>query len=267
MPVRSLGLALSLCAVLAFGSASAQRPEIHCKHFFFGYPYGTPEANDLVIRDPYALSNNDETKFADWVAYRLDPWTVAARSDACREWHSDPWLDPDETLEDDDYDHAHSELGTDRGHQAPLASFRGDPDWWQTNYLSNITPQSSGMNQGPWMRLEEAVRDIVREWRVVWVMTGPLYEQEMDPLPEADEDHTIPSGYWKIVAIGEIGDPTSVRATAFVMDQDTPRQANYQDYIVSIDEIEQRTGLDFFWALPAYMETQVESAVGVWPPQ
>ena len=36
--------------------------EIHSKHFFYGQPTGTPETNDLIIRDIYALSSNDETK-------------------------------------------------------------------------------------------------------------------------------------------------------------------------------------------------------------
>jgi len=51
-------------------------PEIHCKHFFYGYPTGTPQSNDLIIRDIYALSSNDDTKLADWVAYRLDKETI-----------------------------------------------------------------------------------------------------------------------------------------------------------------------------------------------
>ena len=36
--------------------------------------------------------------------------------------------------------------------------------------------EHSPLSQGPWMRLEEAVRILVREWQTVWVMTGPLYE-------------------------------------------------------------------------------------------
>src|SRR5690606_9298182 len=49
-------------------------PEVHCKHFFYGRPRGTPYTNDLIIRDGYAMSSNDDTKLADWVAYRLESW-------------------------------------------------------------------------------------------------------------------------------------------------------------------------------------------------
>lgn len=49
----------------------SQTQEIHCKHFFYSYPTGTPSTYDLIIHDTYVLGNNDETKFADWIAYRL----------------------------------------------------------------------------------------------------------------------------------------------------------------------------------------------------
>jgi len=216
----------------------AQRPEIHSKHFLFGYPFGTPATNDLIIRDIYALSNNDDRKFADWVAYRLDPWTVSDRSDTTRNWRADPWLDSNETLEPSpdsgDYKGANAALSTDRGHQAPLASFKGSLSWRETNYLSNITPQKSALNQGPWKDLEDAVRELVQTWETVWVMTGPLYERDMPGLPNADEAHKVPSGYWKTVAIGDPTQPTTVKAVAFVMDQNTPRNADFTDHIEKI---------------------------------
>ncbi len=65
--------------------------EIHTKHWLFGYPLGTPATNDLIIRDIYALSSNDTTKFADWVAYRLDRETVEGDVETRRRWKADPW--------------------------------------------------------------------------------------------------------------------------------------------------------------------------------
>jgi len=57
-------LALAATAV-TFSAAYAVTPEIHCKHFFYGYLTGTPASNDMIIRDIYAVSSNDETKSAD----------------------------------------------------------------------------------------------------------------------------------------------------------------------------------------------------------
>ena len=67
------------------------------------------------------------------------------------------------------------------------------------NYLSNITPQDSDLNQGPWVDLENAVRDVVRTGQDVYVVSGPLYEWYFATLPEVDELHSIPSGYFKVV--------------------------------------------------------------------
>jgi len=138
-------LSIIFLFIPCFAFAQAQRPEIHCKHFFYGYPYGTPLSNDLIIRDIYALSNNDFTKFADWVAYKLTTRETIGDLNIERNWKADPWLDPDETLEPsspDDYEKANAKLKTDRGHQAPLASFKGSIHASHTNYLSNITPQN-----------------------------------------------------------------------------------------------------------------------------
>lgn len=103
----------------------------------------TPSTNDLIIRDIYALSNNDSTKFADWVAYRLTMREVDGDLTIEHIWKADPWLEDRETLEPslpDDYEKANRRIKTDRGHLAPLASFKGTIYAAHTNYLSNITP-------------------------------------------------------------------------------------------------------------------------------
>lgn len=218
----------------------------HSKHFLFGAPAGTPATNDLIIRDSYALSNNRETKFADWVAYRLTPQEVSGTVDLNRTWRADPWLAEDETLEPsgpDDYKGASKAEGYQRGHQAPLASFKGSHAARELNYFSNITPQFADLNAGPWARLEELVRDYVRRWETVWVMTGPLYESPMPPLPSADETHTVPSGYWKIIVDWDGGD---VSVAAFIMTQDVARNAAVRSFTVSVSEVEERSGLSFF---------------------
>ena len=110
-----------------------------------------------MVRSIYVLSSNDTTKLADWVAYRVTEETIGAT--AARKWKADPALADAETLEPDDYRDANAAHGTHRGHQAPLASFTSTADWETRNYLSNITPQKSDLNQGPWKGLENAVRD------------------------------------------------------------------------------------------------------------
>lgn len=230
------------------------------RHTLFGAPLGTPGANKLIVRPIYAMSNNSETKFADWVAYRLDSECVSGDVKTQRQWKADPALDDGETLEPSDYKGAHATLNIDRGHQAPLASFKGTKWWYQTNYLSNITPQCSDLNQGPWKLLEDAVRELARK-QVVYVITGPLFEREMPNMPEADENNRVPSGYWKIIAV-EKTENASIQLAAFIFDQGTTRMAKVIDHLVSVDEVERRSGLDFFWQLPDGLESELEASVG-----
>lgn len=91
----------------------------------------------------------------------------------------------------------------------------------------------------------------------VWVMTGPLYERPMPPLPNADETHIVPSGYWKIIAIEDSG---ALRVAGFIMDQRTNRSSPVIDHLVTIDQIEARSNLEFFWKLGTTQQAQLESA-------
>lgn len=237
-------VAFTLVAGLQFAGVdvTASAAEVHIVHCLQGCPTGAPETNDLVVREIYALSSNDETKFADWVAYRVTSSTIGTSKDLNRGWQADPTLDESETLEEKDYKGASAELGVDRGHQAPLAAFANTVYWRDTNLLSNITPQKKALNQGPWRILEEAIRDAAYHLRELFVVTGPLYEREMKTMPGADEPHTVPSGYWKVVAT------SSGRIAAFVFDQDTSRRADYcaGGHESSVSDIERRAGLNLF---------------------
>lgn len=256
--MRSMKFGLSsVFVLLSFVGMGQSRPEIHCKHFFKGYPYGAPATNDLIIHDIYALSNNDDTKFADWVAYRLSVHEVDGDLGLERNWQSEDWLDGDETLEASDYTGANSAHDYERGHQAPLGSFKHSLYASQTNILSNITPQKSDLNQGPWVKLEDAVRDLVLKNGPVYVMTGPLYERDMPALPKANETHKVPSGYWKVV-IQPTGASTFEHA-AFIMDQDSGRGDSVSSKVVTIDEVEKRSGLDLLWELKDADENSVEA--------
>ena len=222
------------------------------------YDCPTGASGQEIERSIYTLSNNASTKFANWVAYNVTSSTIDGPTRS-RNWKSDPNIDSDETLEAADYTGAYATIGTDRGHQVPLASFSNTTDWEMLNYLSNITPQSSDLNQGPWVDLEESVREYVRTGQDVYVVSGPLYEWTFASLPGADESHTIPSGYFKVVITDVNG---WVEASAFIMEQDAGRSDDYCDTEVSVDEVESRSGLNIMPSLSSYKESAVEGLLG-----
>lgn len=243
---------LSLCALFFVVAAWGDTRVVHCLK---GCPSGANPENDLIVRELFALSNNRDTKFADWVAYRVTSETIGTSKALQRQWQADPLLDAESTLEPKDYKDIAKALGSDRGHQAPMASFTGTVFWRSTNVLSNITPQKAALNRGAWLQLETAVRKLAFSRRLVYVVTGPLYapdhpsidfEPGMAPLhvgpsqlPNADEPHELPVGYWKVVALPH-GD-----VAVFRFDQKTTL-TNHCLGMTTLDVLENRTGLRFF---------------------
>ena len=254
----TIGAVAGVTMIVSFIATPIAAQEIHANLCLHGCPSGSPATNDIVVRDIYILSSNDRTKFADWVAYRVTQGTIGKSKG--RVWRQDPRLADDETLESSDYAGANAALQTDRGHQAPLASFSGTDNWAATNYLSNITPQKANLNQGSWKMLETAARTLTSKPEIdaVYVMTGPLYDRIMPPMPEADESHIVPSGYWKIIATQGDGD---IKVAAFLFEQETERRADYcaDSFVTSVRNVERKTGLNFFHALPWTTQDKLEN--------
>lgn len=238
--------------------------EIHCKHFFYGQPIGTPPDSDLIIRDLYALSANNSTKFADWVCYALDRELTEERYAVERTWQTDPWLTDAETLEarpgkhDDFRGIGSAKAGYMRSHLVPLNSFKGSPWWPELNFYSNIVPMKPRLIEGTWQRLVRRERELAQKQGHIWVMAGPLYEIEMAALPNCDEPHRVPSGYWKIIVTEK---EESIKLAGFIFEQMTGRGAKLKDHLVTIDEIEERSGLDFFWSMPPGRQRHLEAHV------
>jgi len=149
----------------------------------------------------------------------------------------------------------------DRGHQAPLASFKNHPKWHVVNYLSNITPQKKDLNRGPWKNLESAERKLVSQYREAYVLTGPYYDKNKiinGPSIERIK-YIIPSGYWKIIAVKE-GD--SIRTASFIFSQSAPIKDSYCKYLANVSQVEQMTGLKFFNSRPHLRETALKKEIG-----
>lgn len=228
---------------------------------------GCPSGGSHVTlnRQAYTLNNNASTKFANWVAYKITKETPA--SGRPRNWKTDPDVPAGETLNPVDYNGASVALKIDRGHQANLASMGGVTDWQALNYLTNITPQKSDLNQGAWARLEDQERSLSRVPGVdaVYVTTGPLYEKNIGSLPGTNKVHTIPSGYWKVIFTG--GTPAGGLYAAFIMEQSTPRSASFCDFQVTVEEIEERSGLTLWSNLPEDVQADLKSKRGQLAPK
>lgn len=141
----------------------------------------------------------------------------------------------------------------------------GCADWQPLNYLTNITPQKADLKRGAWARLEDQERNLSKapDIDAVYVATGQLYERNIGSLPSTNKIHTIPSGYWKVIFTGST--PANGLYAAFIMDQSTPRAANFCDYQVTMNDIEERSGLTLWSDLPQDVQIALKSKRGKLP--
>ena len=238
--------------------------EIHTVHAPFGIPAGAPASNDIIFRHSYTVSTNDDTKLADWVAYVVTREWLVDLTDPRRNYRTDPFLDEDETLEEGgaagDYEGAYAQYRYDRGHLVPLGSFHGSPFAEEVNYLSVLAPQAARLNRGPWKSLEFAVRRLVTHFGTAYVLAGPYYDagEAMPLLPGADEPHVVPTGYWMIVYTNA----DAPQVCAFAVPQVLPESYEIGQFIVTVDELEETTGLDFLSRLGDVTENSAEGRAG-----
>lgn len=232
LPVLAIALApFSQSLALAEGvNCAAQWP--------YSLPLGTPSEDILIEREDYCVSFNPSTKFADWVAYHLTPDQVTGVAIRDYTIKNESAVTPDQALELTDLQGIYTTLKMDRGHLAPLTLFRSIEDKRSISYLGNIVPQASGLNRGVWRILEKQVRQAALDNPEVYVMTGTAYTQEMPDLPNADEAHVIPSGFWKIIKIAD-------QVDAYYFPQNTPLGATVDQGKVSIIDLENLTGFQF----------------------
>ena len=216
---------------------------------------GVPGPADTIIeREGYALGYIEKHEQPAWVQYVLTADEVshvtANRSD---DFRADPYV-PTGSATPQDY----TRSGYDRGHLAPAADMGySDRTMSESFYMSNISPQTPQFNRGIWSKLEKQVRHFaVKEKRIV-VVTGPILPAEKTITIGANQV-TVPEYFYKVIY-----DTTSPeKMIAFVL----PNQgsnADLRSFAVTVDYVEELTGLDFFCNVPQPKQEQLERTITV----
>lgn len=229
------GAVLLLMSML---SGVAQGQDYRVVHCPWGCPDGAGEGNHLILRPIYALSYNPRTKSADWAAYRVTAGSMGIASSLSRQPLADEYVT--ETLEPGDFVSA-STLELSRGQYVPLVNFAATPYWQDVNYLTNAVARSNSLSQGAWYGLEWAIRNLVNRQQALYVLTGPIYdEQGADLRLATDKIHRVPDGFFKIVVT------PNGESAVFRFTQDTSVGVHHCDLQSSLEEIEALTGLTLF---------------------
>ncbi len=177
-------------------------------------------------------------------------------------FQADPALPAEVRTEDRDY----NGTGYNRGHICPSADRLCSKEAnEQTFYMSNIQPQLWGFNGGVWLNMENRLR----KWNensfrdTLYIVKGGTIDS-----PENIIAHVGPSGrkfpvpkyfFMAILCKNRSTSQGGYKAMAFWAEHKSNYDEDLKKYVISIDELERRTGIDFFYQLPDAIEAQVES--------
>jgi endonuclease G len=219
----------------------------------------------FIEHSALALEYAEAHEQARWVAHIILPDIITGTEGRSNDFRADPlvttgtaveadyflkYLQPDSTYEYDGF-------GYDRGHLAPSADFRWSARALSESYFySNMSPQRAAFNREGWAELESLLRGYVYEHpeTQLYVVTGPVLRDDLPKIERSVNGVSIPEQYFKVVL-----DLKNQRAIGFLM----PNAAlayPLAHYAVSIDAVEEVTGLDFFNRAPgeATLEAQLD---------
>ncbi len=207
------------------------------------------------------MSYNAKKGTANWVAWHTDRGDLGKVKRGS--FTPDPLLPAAMQIRPNDY----TGSGYDRGHVCPSGDRTATKlDNAATFVMSNMTPQTAALNQHLWKSLEDECRDLVRAGNELYTVAGGLGTKGTIAKGKVN----IPAWCWKIVVVLPRGDNDLARINAATRviavgmpNEETPEVAGgkWQQYVVSVAQVEKATGYDFFTALPADVRAALEQEI------
>lgn len=208
----------------------------------------------------FTLFFDTSEKIAYWVAYPHSKMYLGSvgRTD---DFQTDPSFADNQQM-------TSTIKGYDRGHQIPSGDRTAT---WEMNaqtfYYSNMTPQLGGFNQKIWVDLENKVRTWVSACDTLYVVTGAVLkttggnETVKYVQDKAGNSIAVPNYYFKVLLQLKLnnGNNRSYKAIGFWFNHQANSGNVSSANAISVDDVERKTGFDFFTNLPEDIQNQLES--------
>ncbi|SEF71814.1 DNA/RNA non-specific endonuclease [Oceanospirillum linum] len=259
--MRSIPVVFALVLALLGSTAWYFLEQNSRNSFIYG---GMPERMESGWRHWYRVLRNDGfmVGYSDlrmnplWATYWLQELTAEQKRQSYKRpgQFSEDWRTVWRVSHRD-----YTRSGYDRGHLAPnyaISRLYGKQAQTETFLMTNIVPQKPNLNRKVWQRLEEAAVDhFTGQFARIAVITGPVFDQETERLDSWVE---VPDAFYKIfVGLNRKGEAESM--LAFLMPQNVRGSEPLTKFVVSVDQVEEVTGLNFFNALPDSQEVKLEA--------
>ena len=192
----------------------------------------------VIHHSYYSLDYNEKYEVPNWVAYRLTEESLKVKNvPRAKRFKSDQDVDK-RSAKHSDYTHS----GYTRGHMAPAADMAfNETAMQECFFMSNMTPQLRQLNNGIWRELEENVRDWAYDNDEIYIVTGPLFYKD-NPERIGKNKVAVPDAFYKAILDNEGSKKKSI---GFVIPH-ASSDKHLREFAVSIDALEETTGLDMF---------------------
>ena len=209
-------------------------------------------SDTLVRYDAFDVHFNSERGVANCAVYELVTNELNGTMERAGEFMQDAGVKGCPLPQD------YAGSGVDRGHLVPAADLKWSGTAMRQSFLlTNICPMHKALNEGGWAKLEEKVREWTARDSALLVFSGPIV---------SDNDTTLTGGrvkvpgvYYKVIMAPCV---RPMRAIAFIYPNGYSG-GRLRQYAVSVDEVEQKTGLNFFPYLPNEEQERLESPVNL----
>ena len=230
---------------------------------FAGAPVriGAPAPADIKVLDrgEFLIGWSDTLRHPVWCAYHVV-------RDARYENAKRPSFTKDKFVPAAPAPESYTKSGYDRGHMVPnyaIVTRYGEDAQKRTFRMSNIAPQSPALNRGVWRDVEHRIADLwTARYGEIWVIVGCISPRSGETLSGTTID--VPESYYQVIISQEGMD---VRALAVLFDQSVGWKEWAARHIVTIDELEKLSGLDFLPELPSFIQQPLEADLPnrLWP--
>ena len=232
-------------------------------------------SEQILIRYAYTTSYNKDTKCPNWVAWHL----TRDRADGPYSRKGVPYYDENnkvygigfvteqtsrgDYLVDVEAEMPRQELSdwndtsvpnNSHGHICPAADCKWSKTAMNQSFLlTNMCPQDRDLNMGDWEGLERRCRGWAKHYGEIYIVAGPIFYNGVTKSMGAIKVG-VPDAFFKVVLCLE----KEPKAIGFIFPNNAIHH-ELEQYVKTVDEVEEITGFDFFHNLPDETESKVES--------
>ncbi len=208
-----------------------------------------PQPREQVVHhENYSLSYIKAYELSSWVAYELTAQEASGNIPYRESFSIDPLVaSGPSTLKD------YKKSGYLMGQLAPVADMQfSETAIKESFYLSNVVPQKPGFNKFTWLKMGDVIRAWAKECGSLYIVTGSVLSDS--PFPTFGKSMvSVPARFYKVVL-----DLNGQRGVGFLV-KNSITATSLKPYAMSIDKVEEITGIDFFPSLPDDLENRIES--------